>query len=483
MASAYQRGSKWWIKYVDAYGRRRQESTAAKTKTEAKKLAQEQELRAERQRRGLEPIPPRDGGGTVAELMKWWLDEHASRHASAANTWSAVTKHILGAWIAPIRLTELRPGDVARFLHEKGASLSPQSVNHLRKFLSAAFAKAIEFRRWEGHNPIAATKKMRVPKPALRLLREDEILPMLQEVALQHRALFATAIYAGLRRGELFALRKSDVDLKARRMTVGRSHARATTKGGHADEIQIPAELVPYLEHAMAASRSDLVFPDAEGGQRSRHTKLEVILRRALRRAGIVERWTHVCRVKGCMHRENAGDSDVRRCPVHDHKLWPKGIVRAVRFHDLRHLCATLSLRRRIPLAVVQRQMRHTDPKITAMTYGHLDNEFMQIEVDRLQLGTIALPPSSPCDLLPAATAGSSQSLRTDGDGDVEKPAGGRRRAGEGLVRSGYTAAADGDRRVQRRARNQRETQRKPWRATQNSNLRPLASEANALSS
>jgi len=49
------------------------------------------------------------------------------------------------------------------------------------------------------------------------------------------RPLFATAIYAGLRKGELRALRRADVDLERRLILVRRSGDRSTTKGGHAD--------------------------------------------------------------------------------------------------------------------------------------------------------------------------------------------------------------------------------------------------------
>ena len=42
-------------------------------------------------------------------------------------------------------------------------------------------------------------------------------------------------------------LRKADVDVKARLLTVAQSYDRDTTKGGHADVIPIAAELVPYV--------------------------------------------------------------------------------------------------------------------------------------------------------------------------------------------------------------------------------------------
>lgn len=43
-----------------------------------------------------------------------------------------------------------------------------------------------------------------------------------------------------------------------------------------------------------------------------------------------------------------------------------------------------------MPLATVQKVLRHTDPKITSEVYGHLDLEDMRAGLNRLALG---LPP------------------------------------------------------------------------------------------
>ncbi len=126
---------------------------------------------------------------------------------------------------------------------------------------------------------------------------------MLSVLAPRWQPLFATAIYTGLRKGELLGLRKSNVDLQSRLLTVSRSYDRDTTKGGHADVIPIAAELVPYLERALAQSPSPLVFPTPDGSMTAEQTGLEHVLRRALGRTGIVTGYKHVCRRKGCSPR------------------------------------------------------------------------------------------------------------------------------------------------------------------------------------
>jgi integrase len=243
--------------------------------------------------------------------------------------------------------------------------------------------------------------KRRVPKGVVGdYLRVYEVPLLLPALAPRFRPLFATAIYAGLRKGELRALRKTDVDLERRLLLVARSGDRQTTKGGHADVIPLHPELVPFLEHAVAQSPAPFVFPHvcapgckAEGarcpgptGMMRADVALESVLRRAMARAGITTGYTHVCRKKGCGHRTEAPDAELQCCPAHGVALWPKPNVRPLRLHDLRHTCASLLLQSGVPMAVVQRVLRHRDPRLTSEIYGHLATDYLQAEIGRLRL-------------------------------------------------------------------------------------------------
>ena len=116
---------------------------------------------------------------------------------------------------------------------------------------------------------------------------------------------------------------------------------------------------------------------------------LAAVLRRALGRAGIVKGYEHVCRRPACGHKVMADDKELRRCPDDNSKLWPKAIVRQIRFHDLRHTTASLLMMAGANPASVQRIMRHSNPKMTTEVYGHLAPEYLQTEVDRF---TFKLP-------------------------------------------------------------------------------------------
>src|SRR5207237_2236967 len=118
---------------------------------------------------------------------------------------------------------------------------------------------------WSGPNPIDEVEKRPEPKRAYVTLRAEEVPLLLGAVPDAWRAVFATAVYTGLRKGELFGLRKSDVDLDHRTITVRRSYDRPTTKGGHADAIPIAEALGPFLEIAIARLESEIVVSVSGG--------------------------------------------------------------------------------------------------------------------------------------------------------------------------------------------------------------------------
>jgi hypothetical protein len=78
----YRKNGKWYVRFKDGMGRWRDTSTKAGLKTEAKELAKELERKAERQRRGLEPLPTEEQSVTFGELMDWWWQDFGRRMRS-----------------------------------------------------------------------------------------------------------------------------------------------------------------------------------------------------------------------------------------------------------------------------------------------------------------------------------------------------------------------------------------------------------------
>ena len=273
MASVYKKRSTWYIRYKDASGRWHAKASQAQTKTEARRLAQEAAVKAEKEGWELSAYDNHSGQQRPLEdLLRWWLQAYSLGTPSGANDASFVAKHFYGNPFGALPLRAVTASAIEIFLQSKSQVLSPKTINHLRGYLGRAFNKAIKAGTSHGTNPMLLVAKRRVSREMQGFLKQHEVLPVLQHIPPKWLPLFATAIYTGMRKGDLLALQAKDVDLQNRLLTVTRSHARDTTRNGRGAVIPIAIELVPYLAEA---------------------------LRRAMAHAGIVERYTHVCRIKG----------------------------------------------------------------------------------------------------------------------------------------------------------------------------------------
>ena len=220
---------------------------------------------------------PTTGGGTVQELLCWWLQNYSARLAAHASNEISVRVHLFDADLARLTLRSLRPVEVKAFMDAKSQEgLSARSVNHLRGFLSRAFNAAIATGRWPGRNPVAQVPALRVSGRQARRLPPGGRSPQGVDVTPPRwRPLFATALYTAMRKGELLALQREDVDLNARAILVRGSWERETTKGGHIDAIPVADDVVPWMKAALAVSESALVFPGPGGTMFRRDVDLE----------------------------------------------------------------------------------------------------------------------------------------------------------------------------------------------------------------
>ena len=60
---------------------------------------------------------------------------------------------------------------------------------------------------------------------------------------------------------------------------------------------------------------------------------------------------------------------------------------RAIRFHDLRHTCASLMLANNVPMKQIQEWLGHSDFSTTANIYAHLDYSSKISSADALLAG------------------------------------------------------------------------------------------------
>ena len=399
MGSVLYRDDRWVIEWKDATGRYRQKRTKCRTKAEARRMVEDLERQAERQRLGLEPLRAERQHVTFGELMDWWWERRGSKLRSPTVR-GFLDKHLRPP-LGHLPLQQVTADAFDKVLSDLDGELSPRSINHLRAFALGIFKLAARPGAgiWSGNNPISDVPRRKVPKRHPEYLRWEEVPAVLAELSEPWRWVVATAIYTGMRKGEVFGLERQDVDLDAGVIHLRRSWDSDTVKDGEEALLPIARGLRPHLEAALAAATKcpgRLLYPRPDGSMHRRDVAADDILRRAMGRAGVVTGYQHRCRRRGCGFNEERHTAEASRCPRCDFALWAKPLPRHVRFHDLRHTTATLLLKDGVPLAVVQRVMRHSDPALTAEIYGHLDLEDMRRGLDRLTFEDGPPSPTAP---------------------------------------------------------------------------------------
>jgi integrase len=160
--------------------------------------------------------------------------------------------------IGSMRLSEVRSIDLKRLLVNpliaEGRSASNVGVTLLP--LRAIYREAIE----EGVvvvNPTSGLKLPRVRSRRDRIATPAECAKLLAELSAADQRVWATAMYAGLRRGELMALHVEDVDLPGGVIRVCRGWdaeaGEIATKSGKDRKVPIASALRSHLaEHVLA---------------------------------------------------------------------------------------------------------------------------------------------------------------------------------------------------------------------------------------
>ena len=293
---------------------------------------------------------------TVGEWLDTWIIGHeVGLKASTAESYRANIERYLKPRLAHERLQGLSPARLSvvfKDLYEAGGhggkALSPRTVEFARAVLRRALQDAVLERLIEV-NPVVGTKRPRVTKAQHQTWTAEQLRTYLSGTAHRLTPLWALAAAAHARRGELLALRWSDVDLKSGVINVDRS----VTQIGNARTYSTPKN----------------------------HERRQVTL----------DAWTLLrlgeLRIQQAKDRlawgpAYAGTEDLLFTWENGTPLLPdyvsKEFVRSQRgsglprlkLHELRHTHATLLLRAGVPVHVVAKRLGHRDPSVTLNVYA-----------------------------------------------------------------------------------------------------------------
>lgn len=292
---------------------------------------------------------------SVAEYLERWLKDYVKPNLSPCGFEryeSVVRVHLIPSFGA-IPLTQLRPEHLQRhYTAGLNSGLSPLTVRYHHVVIHKALQTAL---KWGliSHNVADSVDVPRSRRIEMQTWDEDDVAHFL-ETAKQspYYTLFYIALFTGMRRSELLALRWQDVDLVYSQVYVSRglhhlrdgSYVFTEPKSAKSRRmIALPPSAILTLrihyekqkqERAMlgmSLKDDDLVFSTPDG--------------KPLRPDTVSRAWANLAARAG---------------------------IKVIRFHDARHTHASLMLKQGIHPKIVQERLGHASIQITLDTYSHV---------------------------------------------------------------------------------------------------------------
>ena len=283
MADISKRRGKYRVRWYDHQGERR--SRTFKRERDAVNYGRKMDLKREAILAGTAPAPVRRH--TFQELADYHEEHVFPDLRSVATYRSALKVHLLPTFggMALVEITE----QVIDTFSARLIGLSDKSRKNILAILRRMLNKA---RRLGWLHSVPHITMPRVTEGELNYLATTAEFQARIDAAREERPgiaeLYATALYAGPRAGELAGLRRFDVDLPRRRIRVARTYDGDPTKSGKIRWVPILDALRPILDRWMKESQNPVLFPNRDGGALGRGARaFDEIYHRCLERAGL----------------------------------------------------------------------------------------------------------------------------------------------------------------------------------------------------
>lgn len=330
---------------------------------------------------------------TVAAYLTLWLEQVVTPRCRprTLESYAGVCRRYLVPHLGHHQLAALTPAQVQQMLNDLTAQgLSPRTVAYSRGVLQRALNRAI---KWEyvSRNVATLAEPPRQVKPPIVPL-DAEGARRLLVAARGHRleVLYRLALGLGLRKGELLGLRWRDLDWTKRTIRIaaavgweGGKLVRAEPKTAHSlRTLPLSPALIEALQQH--AERQEAEATQAGLGWNSAGLIFPSEVGTLLNPYNVVRHFKALLQVAG---------------------LSPR-----VRFHDLRHTCATLLISEGAHPRVVMELLGHSAISITMNTYARAlptDQRDAAASLDVL-LAPVATPVATPDDATPNAVAPST---------------------------------------------------------------------------
>lgn len=295
---------------------------------------------------------------TVGDYLERWLKDSVEKnvsHRTFHNYRSQIHNHLVPA-LGRIKLKSLNAANIQSLYRSKLENLSPSSVRYIHAVLHRALEQAV---KWNliSHNVAKAVDLPKIVREEVEAFSPEEAKRFLEEARGDRlEALYVLAIHCGLRQGELLGLKWEDIDLASGTLQVTRQLQRKRDGGGL-------AFLPLKTEKARRTIRLNSPVIESLKAHRTRQVEEKLQLGALYQDWGLV-----FASLQGTpLDAQNVVNRSFK-------PLLSRAGVTNIKFHGLRHSCATVLLDQEIHEKFVQELLGHSSSTITLDVYSHMQS-------------------------------------------------------------------------------------------------------------
>jgi len=362
--SIYQRGDGLWTAYARLEnGQRRYvySTTRVEVALKLKKLQKEIDSRTVVTAKA----------ETVESYLNYWIGIRQGRKDMKPSTVASYRNHLVCVFpfIGHVKLTKLTGDQLQTMCNTLLEKRKPSTVHAMLTILATAFNDAIKWQRLS-HNPCKGVILPQAERHEAMTLSGEQAQSLLT-AAKGHRleGFLHLALATGLRKGELLALKWSDIDFETRLLKVSRNAA------------YLPDEETGHYQMSEGtpksrAGRRTIRLPQFAVNALKEH-KIKQLEQRLQAGSAWNDPGLIFSNHRGAYYSLSALDKQFK-------KLVALAGLPEMRIHDLRHSAATLLLKMGVDMKVIQEILGHASYHITANLYSHVLMEMQDSAMDRM---------------------------------------------------------------------------------------------------
>ena len=350
------------LNYTDYQGKRKSKWIATGLTIKGNKKRAEAILMDAR-RNFQEEAPERMEPKTLfADFLEQWLE--VIRDSIAVPTYASYSNLANGVIIPYFRkrgttLEELAAKDIQQFYLEQRKRVSGCTVIHYHAIIHKALKYAVKL-DLIATNPADRVERPKKERYVASFYDADEVNALFQAARGTNLEIpILLGAFYGLRRSEVIGLKWDAIDFERNTITVQHTVTSCNVDGKNmlvaADRTKTKSSmrtlpLVPFMKERLLQQK-----------------KVQAENRKLCGRSYIKDYMGYVCVNEiGAILKPNYISTSFP-------KLLEANGLRHIRFHDLRHSCASLMLANGVPMKQIQEWLGHSDFSTTANIYAHLD--------------------------------------------------------------------------------------------------------------